>query len=76
MLAEVFTEINKAEPCKLIDLPQVCVCLCVGACVLVCVSARHARSRLMRHGSGQSKVPLPTKKIIDGAAEKLRRRYS
>jgi len=43
--AEVFTEINKAEPCKLIDLPQ-------------------------------SKVPANTKKIIDGAADKLRRRFS
>ena len=43
--AEVFTEINKAEPCKLIDLPQ-------------------------------SKVPSDTKKIIDGAADKLRRRFS
>jgi hypothetical protein len=43
--AEIFTEINKAEPCKLIDLPQ-------------------------------SKVPAAIKKIIDGAADKLRRRYS
>jgi len=43
--AEVFTEINKAEPCKLIDLPQ-------------------------------SKVPVNTKKVIDGAADKMRRLYS
>eukprot|EP00960_Hanusia_phi_P030328 748523-Hanusia_phi.AAC.3 len=45
MAAEVFTEINKAEPCKLVDLPQ-------------------------------AKVPVQTKKIIDGASEKLRQRYS
>ena len=40
--AEVFTEINKAEPCKLIDLPQVSIyllqCVAVWCSVLQCVA--------------------------------------
>jgi len=38
--AEVFTEINKAEPCKLIDLPQVSIyllqCVAVWCSVVQC----------------------------------------
>jgi len=45
MAAEIFTEINKAEPCKLVDLPQ-------------------------------SGVSESHKEIINGAAEKLRSKYS
>jgi len=45
MAAEIFTEINKAEPCKLLDLPQ-------------------------------SKVSQMEKQIINGAAEKLRSKFS
>jgi hypothetical protein len=34
--AELFTEINKAEPCKIIDLPQVAERACVGWLRLLC----------------------------------------